>query len=471
MAQDDTFSTGDGTLEFLKVMGVAPAAEAQNTPEPAAEQPQELQTDDFATIVDFSTPSTTDQPAEGAPAPASAAPVSQTFDKPVVIKGGPRRISRADGRSPRLGTAMGQRHFEHKSGRAMFAPYPSNKLFNLVAPIAALAVICGGVVYAYAHSQAVSTEYAQEALIGTTGYDGALSLTPAKDGGYYTVFFVTSTPTNEATIGDLSQVVMYRTDKAVSGVTSATRIDMPADLYVTPYSAYSKNYYTLSETLKQTQDITRTLQAICDELDVRLYNVVCCDEEEYARINAYLDGSSNDASVFDKEDMLGRVRTNLSPESLKELCDGLRAVGTANMKTVTVPTTSLGAGDVVMERASADSYKQALSLALSNVKYDEHGYYYGTQYDENGVPILDEKGNPQGAVYTNYDANQLYFDADGYLVFYGQHYDDHGNPVGTQYDENGDALLDWNGNPQGTVYDDNGEPERDWLGNIVIQNG
>ena len=420
MAQDDTFSTGDGTLEFLKVMGVAPAAEAQNTPEPAAEQPQELQTDYFATIVDFSTPSTTDQPAEGAPAPASApaAPVGQTFDKPVVIKGGPRRISRADGRSPRLGTAMGQRHFEHKSGRAMFAPYPSNKLFNLVAPLAALAVICGGVVYAYAHSQAVSTEYAQEALIGTTGYDGALSLTPAKDGGYYTVFFVTSTPTNEATIGDLSQVVMYRTDKAVSGVTSATRIDMPADLYVTPYSAYSKNYYTLSETLKQTQNITRTLQAICDELDVRLYNVVCCDEEEYARINAYLDGSSNDASVFDKEDMLGRVRTNLSPESLKELCDGLRAVGTANMKTVTVPTTSLGAGDVVMERASADSYKQALSLALSNVKYDEHGYYYGTQYDENG-----------------------------------------------------DALLDWNGNPQGTVYDDNGEPERDWLGNIVIQNG
>ena len=56
-------------------------------------------------------------------------------------------------------------------------------------------------------------------------------------------------------------------------------------------------------------------------------------------------------------------------------------------------------------------------------------------------------------------------------MFYGQHYDDHGNPVGTQYDENGDALLDWNGNPQGTVYDDNGEPERDWLGNIVIQNG
>ena len=43
--------------------------------------------------------------------------------------------------------------------------------------------------------------------------------------------------------------------------------------------------------------------------------------------------------------------------------------------------------------------------------------------------------------------------------------------MGTQYDENGDALLDWNGNPQGTVYDDNGEPERDWLGNIVIQNG
>ena len=72
MAQDDTFSTGDGTLEFLKVMGVAPAAEAQNTPEPAAEQPQELQTDDFATVVDFSTPSTTDQPVEGAPAPAPA---------------------------------------------------------------------------------------------------------------------------------------------------------------------------------------------------------------------------------------------------------------------------------------------------------------------------------------------------------------------------------------------------------------
>ena len=56
-------------------------------------------------------------------------------------------------------------------------------------------------------------------------------------------------------------------------------------------------------------------------------------------------------------------------------------------------------------------------------------------------------------------------------MFYGQHYDANGNPVGTQYDDAGNPLLDENGNPQGTVYGDDGEPERDWLGDIVIQNG
>ena len=500
MAQDDMFSSG-GTLEFLKLMGtvpaetkgdadvsVAPAARQSLTsavPDPLFDAPDasasavpgvpsvpgaDLAADETIAIPASSQPaaqadkpSTSGQPVQPAPAFDS--------DRPVVIKGGPRRVTRADGRNPRLGTPMGQRRFELPSGHAMFAPRPHNRALSIAVPLVMLALIGVGGAFAYTHAEGASTEHSQQALIATTGYDGALSLSPAKDGGYYTVFLVTSTPTDETQIGDLSSVVMYRTDHAVAGSTSATRVDVPADLYVTPYSAYSKNYYLLSETLKQTQNITRTLQAIIDELGVRLYNVVCCSQDEYDRINAYMDGSSSDASVFDEGNLLGRVRTNLSPENLQAFCDSIRAIGMSNIKEFAVPTTALGAGDVMMERTSPASYQQALEQALSNIKYDEHGNYAGTQYDENGNPILDEKGNPQGAIYTDYANNQLYFDENGYLVFYGQHYDANGYPVGTQYDDAGNPLLDDNGNPQGTVYGDDGEPERDWLGNIVIQNG
>ncbi len=494
MAQDDMFSSG-GTLEFLKLMGTVPAETNEGAAASAAPRDRQGSASAAANPLaqapgapapsvpgaDLAGEETLAIPMGSQPAARGASPAPQgqpdqpepafASDRPVVIKGGPRRVARADGRSPRLGTPMGQRRFELPSGLAMFAPRPRSRLVSIVTPLVTLALIGVGGAFAYAHAKAASTEYAQQALIATTGYDGALSLSPAKDGGYYTVFLVTSTPTDETQIGDLSSVVMYRTDQAVAGSTAATRIDVPADLYVTPYSAYSKNYYVLSETLKQTQNITRTLQAIIDELGVRLYNVVCCSQDEYDRINAYMDGSSNDASVFAESNLLGRVRTNLSPEDLQAFCDSIRAIGMSNIKEFTVPTTSLGAGDVVMERTSPASYQQALEQALGNIKYDEHGNYAGTQYDENGNPLLDEKGNPQGAIYVDYANNQLYFDENGYLVFYGQHYDDKGNPVGTQYDDAGNPLLDENGNPQGTVYGDDGQPERDWLGNIVIQNG
>ncbi len=471
MAQDDIFSSG-GTLEFLKLMGTseppASKAGAQPAPQPGstgaflqaaspAAGASSSSVDEDSTIAMSELPST---------AGAAARPTKPRG--PVVIKGGPRRIMRADGRQPRLGTAMGSRKFEFSSGDEQFVAPPSHKLFNLLAPLVVLVVLAGGGAFAYAHANATSTGYAQEQLIGTTGYDGALSLTPARDGGYYTVFLVTSTTTDESQIGDLSSVVMYRCDK---GVTTAVRINVPHDLYVTPYSSYSKNYYSLDKTLKETQSITRTLQSIIDELGVRLYNVVCCDQAEYDKICAYMTGASDDASIFDESALLGRVRTNLSAQGLQGFCSSIRSIGYSSINEFTVPTTDLGAGDVLMRQASSSTYQAALELHLGNIKYDANGNYYGTQYDENGNPLLDERGNPQGAVYVNIEANQLYFDENGYLVFYGQHYDANGYPVGTQYDENGNALLDANGNPQGTQYDENGDPQRDWVGNIVINNG
>ena len=468
MAQDDIFSSG-GTLEFLKLMGTPQpsAAEAQAKPDSTGAFMQAAGPDAGA----GSAPAAEDESTiamSDLPHAVQAAPKPSKPRGPVVIKGGPRRIMRADGRQPRLGTAMGRRKFEFSSGDAMFVEPPSHKLFNLLAPLVVIAVLAGGGALAYAHANATSTEYAQEKLIGTTGYDGALSLTPARDGGYYTVFLVTSTTTDESQIGDLSSVVMYRCDK---DVTTAVRINVPHDLYVTPYSSYSKNYYSLDKTLKETQNITRALQSIIDELGVRLYNVVCCDQAEYDKICAYMSGSSDDTSVFDESALLGRVRTNLSAQGLLDFCTSIRSLGYSSLNEFTVPTTDLGAGDVLMRQASSSTYQTALAQHLGNIKYDANGNYYGTQYDENGNPLLDERGNPQGAVYVNIEANQLYFDENGYLVFYGQHYDANGYPVGTQYDENGNALLDANGNPQGTQYDENGDPQRDWIGNIVINNG
>lgn len=471
MAQDDIFSSG-GTLEFLKLMG---------TPEPEAPKPASQDAAQPGSTGAFMQAASS-APSSGGPAPDGDSTIAMTDlpyaaqmtpqpskpRGPVVIKGGPRRIMRADGRQPRLGTAMGSRKFEFSSGDEQFVAPPSHRLFNILAPLVVLAVLAGGGAFAYAHANATSTEYAQEQLIGTTGYDGALSLTPARDGGYYTVFLVTSTTTDESQIGDLSSVVMYRCDK---GVTTAVRINVPHDLYVTPYSSYSKNYYSLDKTLKETQSITRALQSIIDELGVRLYNVVCCDQTEYDRLNAYMQGASDDTSVFDESALLGRVRTNLTAQGLLSFCSSIRSIGYSNINEFTVPTTDLGAGDVLMRRASSSTYQTALQQHLGNIKYDANGNYYGTQYDENGNPLLDERGNPQGAVYVNIDANQLYFDENGYLVFYGQHYDANGYPVGTQYDENGNPLLDANGNPQGTQYDENGDPQRDWIGNIVINNG
>lgn len=494
MAQDDIFSSGS-TLEFLKIMGTGTASDGSDASAqaaPGASSPdgdatiamsQSHAADPEATVAvsaaqraamaaDNSTAASPYASADSTGAfLASAgyqAQAPKPADNPVVIKGGPRRVSRADGRQPKLGMPMGRRKFEFSNGDQMFVEPPKHRLFNILAPVVVLLVLVAGGAFAYCQSQATSTHYSQEQLIGTTGYDGALSLTPAGDGGYYTAFFVTSTTTDETVIGDLSSVFLYRCDK---GVTTAVRVDIPTNLYVTPYSSYSKNYYSLDKTLKETQSLTRALQSIIDELGIRIYNVVCCDQAEYDLINAYLGGSSSDTSIFDESKLLGRIRTNLSAEGLLSWCTSIRNIGTSNINEFTVPTTSLGAGDVVMQQASKSTYSTMLQKYLGNIKYDDRGNYYGTQYDEDGNPILDEKGNPQGCIYTDYDAGTLYFDENGYLVFYGQHYDAQGNPVGTQYDEDGNALLDGNGNPQGTVYDENGDPERDWLGNVVVNNG
>lgn len=444
MSQDGNVSSGD-TLEFLKLVGAADA-------EPSVGAP------------------TSQGPLDCAPDIPDAGPARRTGGRPagpIVIKGGPRRVARADGCLPSLGSALGQKHVELSSGNEMFkAKSRPNAFASFVVALVAIVAVVVTVAVVAGYSLSQITQAEQRELIGTGSYDGALSLTPAKDGGYYTAFFVTADSSDPKAIGLLERVVLYRTD---ASATTAVRVNIPSNLYVAKRNAYKSNYYTLQATLENTQNVTRTLQAICDALDLRLYNVVVCDENLYAQLVSYMAGQTSDTSLFEADALLGEVRTNLSEEGLKGFCDSIRAIGPDNVKEFDVPTTQISAGDVVMLQGSPTSYQAQLQTIVDNRKYDERGNYYGTKYDENGNPILDANGNPYGAIYLS--ENTLYFDEDGYLVFYGQHYDDKGYPVGTRYDENGNALLDERGNPQGTVYDEWGNPTYDWLGNIVIQNG
>ncbi len=475
MAENTDASSSD-TLEFLKIMGAAPAdGQAPSARDDDDDEFDRIvgvpSIDDDSTVAMGAVPRV-EQPSE----PLKALPPQEEEEpKPVVIKGGPRRVVRADGRQPETSYALGQRRFALSSGHAMFKPKKKrNVLRDSLIAAGALLLVAALFVAVWGVTQRSLTREQQEGLVGTGQYDASLSLTPAQDGGYYTVFFVTSTPTNEKEIGELSQVMVFRTDRSVS---TAMRISVPADLYVAP-SRYSETPLTVGQVL-ETQGIARAVQAVDDAFGFRVYNVVCCQESVYNELFAIIDGSEPTTSV-DPSSLLGEVRSNLSLDELVQWCGRLGALDQSSIPYFAAPTTDLDVNGSTMAQGNPQSFNNALTsaMAFQVVAYDdtgapilaqkdERGNYRGTQYDEAGNPILDETGAPAGALRD--ENGNLIFDDQGYLQFYGQQYDENGNPVGTHYDENGNALFDEWGNPLGTQYNEDGSDYiYDWRGNIVI---
>lgn len=402
----------------------------------------------------------------GAPAAPAASPVEEEA-KPIVIKGGPRRVVRADGRAPEMSFALGQRRFALSSGHEMFARKKrGRKVLILIGALALLAIAAAAFYAAWNYTSREITSDLQQRVVGTSDYDGALSMTPANDGGYYTVFLVTSTPTDETVVGELADVVMYRTGKQVA---DATVVGVPTTLYVTnTVRDAAGNAVTQAHPISDvlaTQGVSKALQGICDAFGLRLYNVVVCDESVWGSLSAIMEGEAPASSV-DPQSLLGSVRSSLDPQGIVSFAGSVGALDRSAVRAMTAPTTPIEANGSILSRGSASSYAAMLDAVLNNRHLDEHGYFVGTQYDEWGNPLLDDYGNPVGALYD--ENGKLLFDENGYLQFWGQQYDENGNPVGTPYDEWGNPIFDWNGNPYGTQYDENGEPLRDWRGNMVI---
>lgn len=428
MAENTNKGAGD-TLEFLRIMGIGPSSSGASQSAPASSATDNEPKDKGALS---GLPPLTAAPAprsasdaggsakprgEGAPYGAAAAVNPPARPKPVVIKGGPRRVVRADGRQPETSYAMGQRRFSLSSGHAMFAPKKRRNLLRetlvALACLAAVAAVFVGVWFA-AEASIVRDE--QEAIVGTTSYDSALSLTPADDGGYYTVFFITSTETDENTIGELSQILMYRHDK---DVTTAMRISVPVNLYLSPDDSTTGEAQTIQQTLAD-QSIVDALDGIDHAFGIRLYNVVCCQQSVFDLLYAVMTGEA-DASSVDPSSLLGSVYSNLTLEALVELCGQFGALDQTTIVDRTAPTTDIDVNGTVMAQGSEQLYELSLLLGSTlpgNTQLDANGNLAGTQYDESGAAILDESNAPSGALRD--ESGNLVFDENGYVQFYSQ---------------------------------------------------
>lgn len=399
--------------------------------------------------------------------PAPAAP------QPVVIKGGPRRVVRADGRAPKLGTPAGHRRFFLSSGNKLFVPHKRMpRALAVVIGILAIILVIAGVTAAWMWSNANSLRHAQEQVVGTASYNGSLSLTPAVDGGYYTVVMVAS-PVDHAQIGPLSDILMYRTaerpDKAP--YTGAVCAQVPTNLAVSSTNAQGvSSTSSIADVLSNT-GVSRALAGIDSSFDLRLYNVIVVDADTYPVLSGLLDGTTSADSV-DASSLLGHVRSNMSLQGVVDYAAKVGAAAGTSIVTFQAPTSDVvGAAGENLVAGSPAQFQVALSNALagksSSALLDENGYPVGTAYDEAGNPILDANGYPQGTLYAEDGVTPLY-NEDGSVVVYGQQYDENGNPIGTAYDENGYPIFDDNGNPAGTQYNEDGTPQIDWRGNMVI---
>lgn len=404
-------------------------------------------------------------PAVSAPEPAAS--------QPVVIKGGPRRVVRADGRAPQLGTPAGHRRFFLSSGNKLFAPRRRMPhAAAVVIGVLAIVLMVVGIAAAWAWSNANTLRHAQEQVVGTGSYNGSLSLTPATDGGYYTVVMVAS-PVDQEQIGALSRILMYRTAErpdrdAFSGAVCA---EVPVNLAVSSTNAQGVSSTSSISDVLSGIGVSRALAGIDSGFDLRLYNVIVVDADTYPVISGLLDGTTAASSV-DAQSFLGHVRSNLSLQGIVDYAAKVGAAAGSSVVTFQAPTSDVtgGSGESLVAGSPAQ-FQVALANALAgkstSALLDEYGYPVGTVYDEAGNPILDANGYPQGTIYSEDGVTPLY-NPDGSVVVYGQQYDENGYPVGTAYDDYGNPLLDENGNPVGTQYNEDGSVQVDWRGNMVI---
>ncbi len=369
--------------------------------------------------------------------------------KPVVIKGGPRRVVRADGRTPEIGDALGQRRFELSSGHEMFsAPKRPSKLIASVIGAAAIVGIIVVVIVAWHWSTSSLRLEAERSMVSSSSYSYALSLTPANDGGYYTAFFITSTPTTADGIGSLSRILLYRTTERPDrdSFSGAVAVSVPTNLAVSTTSSSNESTTASIADILANVGPVRSLTGIETAFSIRCYNVVITDEDHFAAISTLLDGSVP-ASSFDAESLLGHVCSNLS---LDDLVAYAGKVGSATGGSITVfeaPTTPVAsASGETLAAGSPDRFLTALHDAVAGVT----------------------PATTSGDVATTYDAEGNELSADAAATYEGQQYDAQGYPVGTHYNESGEPLLDENGNPVGTEYDENGAVVRDARGNMVI---
>lgn len=242
----------------------------------------------------------------------------------------------------------------------MFAPRKQSGMAR-VSVIALLCLIAVSVVFAVAWNaaQAQITEDAKASVVGTAAYDGALSLTPSDDGGYYTAFFVTSTPTDEAQIGELANIVLYRYDKAVS---SAMRVYVPVNLYVAP-SGSGSAARTVQQVIAD-QGVTRALQAVDAALGTRIHDVVVCQSDVFEDYSEVLWGRQA-ASSLDAQSYFGRVRSNLTLDGIAAFCGRVGALDQSSIVEFTIPTTEIDVAGTVMAECTPDSYRATLDIAKS----------------------------------------------------------------------------------------------------------
>ena len=386
-------SAGD-TLEFLKIMGVDATA-ASPAPAPARQRRAGLTDDIESAAMSAHAPA-------GAPAfdvatlsmpPITSRP-NDDEPKPVVIKGGPRRVVRADGVDPTGGPVSRQRRFALSSGHALFMrPRRMSRLTAVLIGLASIVAIVAIVCVCWGVAQSSIRSEKQQDLLGTSTYDTVLSLTPANDRGYYTLIYVTSTPTDEESIGTLERAVLYRTDK---DVTHALRIDLPVDLSVT-----STKYGTQSMAAVLSdpdRGMNAAMQGIVNNLGIRLYECAVMGADEFDALNGVLEGTA-DASSVNADSLVGHVRSSFTAQQLVDFCGKIGSLGgSSSLSSVEVPfTTGVDAQGGQVEVCTPEQYAQALDAVLyPSPATDEWGNPEGTAYvtDELGNIQFDESGNP-----------------------------------------------------------------------------
>lgn len=416
-------SAGDATIRMDSLPVQAPSAAADDELEQMALQLARQSEQPGQTAQAGQTGQT--RPTQRPPMETMAIPRAReqkpSGSRPIVIKGGPRRVVRADGRAPKLDTPTAQDRFELSSGHAMFQR--PRRMSHLLAGI--IGLVCIGLAIATFAGAWMYSNYSlrlrsMNAAVSNTLYNYSLSLTPAVDGGYYTTFFVTSTSTTDLELGELAHIYSYRTVERPDrdSFTKPVMISIPINLAVSTSASGTSSTAAVSQIIHDV-GINRALTGIDRSFNIRQYNVVVIDQAHFDQLLAIINGTSS-ADDFDVNSLLGHVRSNLSLQGIVDYCAKVGAVSAGGITSFEAPTNPVtsSSGEALVA-GSAAQFASALSNVLQGISttssVDALGNPWGTQYDENGNPILDEAGNP-----------------------WGTQYDENGNPI---YDENGNLVI------------------------------